>query len=432
MELIQLFFADSLREILYFTYNTAFVWAPIILGVWFVLVWVYYVRTFFLSSQEYVLLEIKIPKETYKSPLAMEVALGGIHQTMGESTWYDKYISGKMRAYFSLEIVSIEGKVRFFIRTRPFFKNVIEAQIYAQYPGVEIYEASDYTEHMSYGQKDSDWGLWGTEYMLTKEDPYPIKTYVDYGLLNDPKEELKIDPLTSVLEFLGSIGKGEQVWIQILVRATKKTNKKPGGLFGKPQDWKKEGEELVEKLRKKYGEQEGGKDKIVLERPMTKGQQETIASIERSISKQGFDCGIRTIYFGEGDNFNANNIPAVLGLFRPFTSNELNGFRPMNATGIEYPWGDWLSMKGVAARSKNLFSPGKPLLKDAAIKEKRETLFNSYIRRSYFNPPYKRKWFVLNSEELATIFHFPGQVAETPTFERIESKKVEPPAGLPT
>jgi len=407
MELVQLFFADSLREILYFSHSTAFIWAPIVLGVWFILMWVAYVRALFLSSQEYVLLEIRIPKETYKSPLAMEVALGGIHQTMGESNWYDKYFYGKMRPYFSLEMVSIEGKVRFFVRTRPFFKNVVEAQMYAQYPSIEIYEVSDYTEHVPYGQKDSDWGLWGTEYMLTKDDPYPIKTYVDYGLLGDPKEELKIDPLTSILEFLGSIGKGEQVWVQILTRATKKTNKKPGGFFGKPQDWKKEGEDIVKELK-----EEAVKTKMEgAFMPMTKGETDTIAAIERSISKVGFDCGIRAIYFGKGDKFNPNSIPSVLGLFRPFSSNELNGFRPMNATGIEnLPW---------------------QFFEKARVEKKRVKIFNAYVRRSYFNPPYKRKWFVLNSEELATIFHFPGQVAETPTFERIESKKVEPPANLP-
>ena len=44
----------------------------------------------------------------------------------------------------------------------------------------------------------------------------------------------------------------------------------------------------------------------------------------------------------------------------------------------------------------------------------------------------ERTPLVLNSEELATIYHFPGQVAETPTFKRIESKRAEPPQNLPT
>ena len=58
-------------------------------------------------------------------------------------------------------------------------------------------------------------------------------------------------------------------------------------------------------------------------------------------------------------------------------------------------------------------------------------MFESYRLRSYFHPPHKRKHFVLNAEELATIYHFPGGVAQTPTFGRIESRKAEPPMNLP-
>jgi hypothetical protein len=58
-------------------------------------------------------------------------------------------------------------------------------------------------------------------------------------------------------------------------------------------------------------------------------------------------------------------------------------------------------------------------------------MFNAYIRRSYFHPPYSRQPAVLTSEELATIYHLPGKVAQTPTLDRIESKRSEPPANLP-
>jgi len=432
MDLIINFFLNALAGAFYLSFVTAYIWFPVVLlfAAWHA--WVYYVQANFRAEQKWVLLEIKIPKETYKSPLAMEVVLNALHQTGGESTWYDRYILGKIRTWFSLEIVSIDGRLRFFIYTREFFRKVIESQIYSQYPGIEIYEAPDYVEHVPYGQRGSDWGLFGAEYKLTKDDPYPIKTYVDYGLDKDPKEEFKIDPLSSVLELLGSVGKDEQFWVQILVRATKKSNRKAGGLFGQAQDWKKEGEDLIKKLKEDIAKQNKPKEGESFSfRPMTKGETDTIAAIEHNISKLGFDCGIRTLYLAKGDAFNPQNVPGVLGLFRQFGTNELNGFGISAAPGFDYPWQDFLSFKGFSARSKEFVKSGKYLKKGAGAEKIKETLFNAYIRRSYFHPPYKRKWFVLNSEELATIYHFPGGVADIPTLERIESKKVEPPANLP-
>jgi hypothetical protein len=35
-------------------------------------------------------------------------------------------------------------------------------------------------------------------------------------------------------------------------------------------------------------------------------------------------------------------------------------------------------------------------------------------------------------EELATLWHFPGQILKVPSFERIESKEAAPPTNLPT
>jgi hypothetical protein len=45
----------------------------------------------------------------------------------------------------------------------------------------------------------------------------------------------------------------------------------------------------------------------------------------------------------------------------------------------------------------------------------------------YKHPP----TFVLNVEELATLWHFPGQILKVPTLERIESKEAAPPTNLP-
>ena len=61
-------------------------------------------------------------------------------------------------------------------------------------------------------------------------------------------------------------------------------------------------------------------------------------------------------------------------------------------------------------------------------------MIDAFRRRSFFYAPY-RNWqskpYILTTEELATLYHFPGKIVTTPTLERIPSKKVEPPANLP-
>jgi hypothetical protein len=55
----------------------------------------------------------------------------------------------------------------------------------------------------------------------------------------------------------------------------------------------------------------------------------------------------------------------------------------------------------------------------------------AYKRRMFFYNPFIGTPFVLNSEELATIFHFPGQVAAAPNLYRVPSKKGQAPSNLP-
>lgn len=406
------FFKESLNGVMGLSYETIPFWGAMTLGYFLFIIWVYYVRSKFIAGQEYSLIEIKLPKEILKSPLAMEIVLNALYQTSGETTWINRYIEGKTRPWFSLEMVSIEGSVKFFIWTRKFFKKLVMDQIYAQYHGVEIHDVDDYTKFVPYGQESNEeWSLWGTEFQFTKADPYPIRTYVEYGLSKDPKEELKVDPMTAVLEYLGSLGKGEQAWIQILVRASKK-NKKPGGLFGFPKnvDWKEEGKELVNEIIEESKPKEEGK----FGRFLTSAEQDLIKALDHSVSKLGFDCGIRGIYMAKKENFNAINIMGLIGTFRQYNTNDLNGFKPMNPTSFDYPWEDF---------------------KGKRLSKKKARIFNAYKLRAYFHnapyPEYLRKPIVLNSEELATIYHFPGGVAQTPTIHKVESRKAEPPVNLP-
>lgn len=398
---------DRALSILKPIFNNIEYWLPFVLVWLFVDIWLRYVRAKWISNIEWVILEVKLPKELYKTPVAMEVVLNALYQS-ASGKWFDQYLKGRVKNWFSLELVSIEGEVHFFIRTNKIFKDTIEAQVYAQYPTAEVYEVPDYTKYVDYRGKEGDWSLWGTEFILSKKDAYPIKTYVDFGLDKEGvKEEYKTDPITATLEFLGSIGKNEQVWIQILIQPTGKRFNDPGKWF-KKRDWKDEGKDLIEEIISKARKRSGGSETSPV--LLTEVENNEIKAIERNISKLGFDCGIRGIYLSKGEAFNLANIFSLAGAFRQYSSNELNSFKPNNATSFDFPWQDF---------------------KDIRVTKLKKNIFNAYKKRSYFYLPYKRKPFVLNTEELATIYHFPGGVAETPTFGRITSRKSEPPVNLP-
>lgn len=399
-------------------YKTAIVWFPAL--VLFILweYWITYRRTQFLSKQTYVLLEVKLPRELFKSPKAAEFFITGLYTTLGESNWFEKYWKGQLRAWFSLEIVSIDGAVHFFIWTRAGSKNQIEANLYSQFPGIEIFEVPDYTLPMVFDPETR--GMWATEFDLTGKDYMPIKTYTDYGLDKDPKEEFKIDPLTPLIEAMGALPRGHQAWLQIIIRAhvaeDKEKDPKTGEVKKVDLKWKKGAQKAVEEIMTKAKGEKGEDGKIIAGtgRPLTETESETIKAIERSVSKQGFDTGMRMIYTAPKDIFNMSNVGGLVGGIMHFNSS-LNGFKPA---------------RGSAPKHKFFLLAWKDRNPKHIIAEK-QYLLDAYKRRGYFHKPYKSPEFVLNTEELATIYHFPGGVSTTPTFTRIESRKAEAPSNLP-
>lgn len=381
-------------------------WGPVVLLFILWRVWLYYIRAVYLSKIEWVMLEVKLPREITKTPLAMEVLLHALHQS-GKGKWFDWYFKGRVRDWFSLEIVSLGGAVKFFVRTNKVYKNLIESQIYAQYPQAEVHEIPDYTRYVDYHGKESPWEIFGTDFVLAKEDAYPIKTYVDYGLDKEStKEEFKTDPMTATLEFMGTMEKNEQLWFQLLVRAAEDRHRDPKSFMGwGKRSWKKEGEELIEKIMEK-SQPKGDK----FGRFLTTAEQDLIKALSRSISKFGFDTGIRAIYLAKKDSFNAAHIKGLMGILRQYATGDLNSFKPARTTSFDFPWQDYNKIR---------------------VTKKKIKLFKAYVHRGYFYRPYNWKPFILNTEELATVYHFPGGVAQTPTFGRIESRKVEPPTNLP-
>jgi len=382
------------------------VWVPLVIFEYAWGIWVRYVRSEWIRKQEKVLLEIKLPQETIKSPQAMELVLLGLYQTGGEGTPIDRYWEGKVRPWFSLELVSIDGDIHFFIWTFKSQRAVVESNIYAQYPGVEVHQADDYTEKIFFDPAKFD--IMGCKFEATSPDPLPIKTYVDYGLDKDPDEEFKIDPIAPLIEFMGTLKKGHQAWVQLVVRAHTAEKTPTNNKY--PDKWKDESKELIKKIIDESAVEDKDGKKVPNSVKLTQGQKDRIDAIERSQTKYAFDAGVRIMYIAPKDIFDKGNGGGLMGSFKQFNAPNLNGFKPLEPMSFDYKWQDW---------------KGKKLL------ERKIEHFTSYCNRGFFHFPFGAKWTVLNTEELATMFHFPGSAVQTPTLKRIPSKRGDAPSNLP-
>jgi len=407
--------------------DTWFLWVPFILALLFWETWVRYVRAFAIFKRNYIVLEIKIPRDVAKSPQAMESIFAGIHGTYRKGNLIERYWNGWITAWFSLEIVGDGGEIHFYIWVHDFFKRMIEAQIYAQYPSCEIKVVEDYTKDMPAALPNQDWSIWGSEYVHTMPDAYPIRTYEDFILedISTKEEERKIDPLSSLFEFLGHLRPGEKIWIQVLTRPVANDR------------WKKQGEALVAKMAGKVVkatpnfitqivdvihdaivaisgavvEQSKKKEDQFRILNLSPGERSTMEAIETNISKIGLETCIRWRHLARPDVYNFLAVPAVNGIFRQFSSQSLNGFKGN---------GD------VVTSTDYLFTEYRNRLRKIR-------LYKSYRLRSAFHPPYngRSKPMVLSSSELATIYHFPGLVVSAAAVPRIEAKRGAPPANLP-
>lgn len=393
-------------------------WLPFLLigsakKLWYILK-----RSEFISAQPYMLLEIKPPRNLVKTPLAMEAFLSSLHLTGGESTWWARFMGG-IRPWWSLEIASFEGRVHFFIWTRAKLRPIVESQLYAQYPGVQIVEAPDYTRSIS--ATPGEWTIWGCDYKHTAADPLPIKTYVEYGLDKVQKEPEQIDPLANIVEFMSSLGKGEYLWLQFVIRAHKGEKYNKLNKDGKSYTWKDQADELVEDIRRKtrdpYIDPFTGEERPGFPNP-TKGQMEKMAAIERNVSKIAFDVGTRCVYLAKPSNFNGPSISHIIALFKPFSTEGWNG---INSTGWmkkfdDYPW------EINVEKRKNHF---------------RHELIEAYRRRQFFHDPFfegglhLKDIMVMSTEELATVYHIPSRSVESTGLSRIQSATGEAPSNLP-
>jgi hypothetical protein len=381
--------------------------------------WLEYRRGQFVKSIKWQLLEIKVPKDILKTPKAMEQIFAAAQATYSGIGFWDKYFKGKLQNWMSFELVSIGGSVHFYLRLPAQFRNLMESSIYAQYPEAEIIEqASDYLDNLPKVLPNNVYDIFGSDLVFASDNCYPIRTYISF---EENVEERRLDPISSIIEVLSRLKGEQQIWLQFLIRPAES-------------NWKKEGEKVVNKLT---GKKEDVKPTFInkffeflrdlalapiqvpagaapkseksanLMASLTSGQKDVVENIEKKLAKIGFETTIRFIYIDRVDTFSRDNVAAFNGAFRQFNTLNLNSFKPDKET--------------ITGISSGLF-------KKVRLLDRKKTIYKKYRSLSMGGP---KHFIILNTEELATIYHFPILGGKVPMIQRLEYKKGEPPQTLP-
>ncbi len=326
------------------------------------------------TSADKVLMRLMVPKNNEKTPAAAELFFAALHGVYNYSS--------RIQPEMSFEIVSINKFIQFYFCVPRELKEFVEGQFYAQYPTVEISAADDYTEKIF----EEKYAV-GYDVQTTKEDVYPIKTF----------QSFEVDPLSGITSVLSQLSANEEVWIQICVSPASDQWQKKATSFVKAI---KSGNDPNEPIWKTILGGLGTIAKTVSAPPTQTASAPTqvdisgpaalaMSGIETKSTKLGFKSKIRVISLS-GDYHRARaNAGSVAGVLKQFTQTNMNGFIQGNIV------------------------EGAPVV-------------DLYKQRTVGSTGY-----ILNIEELASIYHLPGESVETPAMDWAGSKKGEPPMNLP-
>ncbi len=382
--------------------------------------WVSARQTKYTSSWKWIVLAIDVPPDTIQSPKAVEQIFSHFSGALFEPNIGQKYWHGVKQRWFSLEIISLEGYIQFLIFTESSYRDLVEAAIYAQYPMAEITEVEDYVGAIPSHYPNDTHEVFGLEFGLAAPDPYPIRTYSEFENNIDPDSNF-VDPMASILENFTRIGTGENFWFQIIIEPI-------------PEAWKTKGIELVKKIitNKKPVKEQPFLFKLLNSlfdellkafRPpaesavkkkeeaagklsdLTPGVRDAVASIEEKIAKIGFKTKCRVLYAAPKNIFNPSRcLDGFIGSLNQFNFSGRNAIIPVLSTTAHYAF----------KNSRTL-----------ALKNRFVGSFKKRKIKTGKNP------YILNLEELATLWHFPLPLVKTPLLQKTASKRAEAPINLP-
>jgi len=333
------------------------------------------------------------------------------------------------------------GKISFVMRIPAFTKDLVEAAFYSQYPTAEISEIADYMENFHYNAYDpGDLEIFGSEWKLTDNDVLPLKTFTDFE--HPAAEEKIIDPLSNMFEGLAKVKPDEFIGYQMIIQPLSDEEWHPKGmakikeLIGEEVPHERKLADLLlapfgilshktfTQVFKESGhghghtEDEEGRKQKNNWLSMTEAEKERVALIEKKIGKPGYKTKIRMLYITSSEKFDNSRKGLMSGFYRPFGSIMSNKLKPdLSRTWTSYDF----------KFSRTLEAP----LIDEIIKRRKNFIFKGYKDRDIL---IGSPMFILNTAEIATLYHFPITTETTtvhPAIEQTQSKTAQPPANLP-
>ena len=365
---------------------------------------IFIIRKFFISgskifsSFQKVVLLITVPKEQgskeepqkeTKDLISQVENLFAVLAGLRAQRGFEVFLAGR-QDHFSFEIVaSRDGLISFYVAIPRYLQRFAEQQIHAQYPNAYIEEVEDYNIFSPQGV------IRGAALSLKRNYIFPIKTYA----------KINGDPLNALTNALSKLEKGEGACIQIVARSAYAIWHKKGAKVASEMQ---QGKRLKEVLRKV----EGGiflnflwnmfpakpkKTKEGFPQPqkeiyqLSPMEQEIVKSLEEKTSKAGFDVCIRIITSGKTEEIAERNLSVILNSFSGYST---------------YEYGNSFKVKRLGKNVK---------------------LINNFIYRHFDE---KRK-FILNTEEMASLWHLPLPTTETPNIKWLQAKKAPAPTDVP-
>lgn len=362
-----------------------YVWIPITL-ILLMLTWRNSRQVKAIRNLDSVLLTLEIPRANDKSELAAEQLFANLHGILRDAR--ELKLNDGMQEHLSFEIVSVGGRIRFYIWTPKALQSFVEGQIYAQYPSVQIHVTDE--DYVSHERQHSI--VYTSEVTLTEKEFLPIKTF----------QSFEVDPLAGITGTLAKLeDTKDEVWIQVLARPITNDWHKATEQWAKAQTSSSifsgfsdsfQGVDmrwlagLFEALWRppEQGSGGGGGAKALSERDKTR-----ISAAEKKADKIGYQVKIRVAVLTENQTNARLRMQAVVGTFKQFNNTGLNGFK---------------------------------MIRDSFRKED----LTRYKTRLFAD-----RGYIMNIEEVASVFHLPHSGVETPNIVWASSKTAEPPAMLP-